>query len=152
MVRVGFEKCLGVYLCNWTTFIFYSSFSSDFWFWLNFGVILIFRWCNHLNMCLCLSLFCCLRVFVCPKIVKCLSLCSVAPNRTHCCVYCMYFCSWWIYYAILQLTSLCPIQIENFCMHCFNWAIFYDAKTTSRSATLIITTYIILITTLLACI
>ena len=33
-VREGFKKCFEVYSCSWTTFISYSSFNSDFWFWL----------------------------------------------------------------------------------------------------------------------
>ena len=37
-VAVGFIKCFGVYLCSWTTFMFYVSFKSDLLFWLNFGV------------------------------------------------------------------------------------------------------------------
>ena len=31
---VGFKNCFGVYSFSWKTFIFYSSFNSDFWFWL----------------------------------------------------------------------------------------------------------------------
>ena len=38
-VDVWFKKYFGGYLSSWTTFIFYDSFNSDFWFWLNFGVI-----------------------------------------------------------------------------------------------------------------
>ena len=39
---VGFRNCFGVYSCSWTTYIFYSSSNSDFWFWLNFGVVFYF--------------------------------------------------------------------------------------------------------------
>ena len=33
---VSGSSCFGVYSCSWTTFIFYVSFNSDIWFWLNF--------------------------------------------------------------------------------------------------------------------
>ena len=41
-VGVGFDNIIRVYSCSWTTFIFFVSFNSDIWFWLNFGVILYF--------------------------------------------------------------------------------------------------------------
>ena len=37
-----FKNCSGVYSCRWTTFIFYVSFNSDIWFWLNFVIFLTF--------------------------------------------------------------------------------------------------------------
>ena len=39
---VGVKNYFGVYSCSWTTFIFYSSFNSDFWFWLNTWVLFSF--------------------------------------------------------------------------------------------------------------
>ena len=47
-VGVGFDKCFGVYSCSWTTFIFYVSFNSGIWFWLNVGVIFYFLGHNGL--------------------------------------------------------------------------------------------------------
>ena len=37
-VGVSFKNIFGVYLCSWTTFIFYTPVNSDFLFWPNFGV------------------------------------------------------------------------------------------------------------------
>ena len=42
------QNCFSVYSCSWTTFIFYVSFNSVIWFWLNFGVILYFLGPNGL--------------------------------------------------------------------------------------------------------
>ena len=41
-VGEGFENCSGVYSWSWTNFIFYVSFNSDIWFWLNFVAIFEF--------------------------------------------------------------------------------------------------------------
>ena len=38
-VTIRFRNCFGVYSYSATTFIFYVSFNSDIWFWLNFGVV-----------------------------------------------------------------------------------------------------------------
>ena len=43
-VGVRFDNCFGVYLCSWTTFIFYVTLNSDTWFWLNFCVIFDILW------------------------------------------------------------------------------------------------------------
>ena len=42
--RLGSKNYFDVYSCGCTTFIFYSSFKYDFWFWLNFVVIFDFFW------------------------------------------------------------------------------------------------------------
>ena len=49
-VGEGFKICFWVYSCSWTTFIFYSSFNSDFWLRLNFGAFFIFWVSNGLFM------------------------------------------------------------------------------------------------------
>ena len=36
------SNCFGVYLYSAIIFIFFVSFNSDIWFWLNFGVVLTF--------------------------------------------------------------------------------------------------------------
>ena len=41
-VGVGLKNCIGGYSCSWKTFIFYVFFNSNFWFWLDFGVIIDF--------------------------------------------------------------------------------------------------------------
>ena len=41
-VGVGFDNCFGVYSYCWISFIFYVSFNSDLWIWLNFGVLFTF--------------------------------------------------------------------------------------------------------------
>ena len=38
---VGFKNIFWVHSCSWTTFIFYSSFNSDFKIWLNFRFIFL---------------------------------------------------------------------------------------------------------------
>ena len=41
-VRLGFKNYFWIYSCSSRTFIFYSSFNSEFWFWLTVGVIVTF--------------------------------------------------------------------------------------------------------------
>ena len=50
-VRVWFDNCFGVYSFSWTTLIFFVSFNSDIWFWLNFYVIFLHFWAQMGYFC-----------------------------------------------------------------------------------------------------